>query len=217
VCHEHGAVLHAGRDSHRPTSGSATAFYLDHSGASTIKGFAIGTDNGMDVDAGIQIVSGSGHHIACNHIGLDAAGSGALGSSVPDVRVLVEGNASDVIIGTNGDGVDDLGERNVIGYGGCSVYINGNHNNTIAGNYIGFSADGATQVGAGLIQIRQYSSNDLIGSDGDGISDELERNYFGSNKAFCYRDGSVPIATTPSLATRRARPRRCRRTRDSGD
>ncbi len=168
-----------------PTGGYSTGFSINHSGASAIRGLAFGTDiDGVAVDSTIVMVAGSGHHISCNHFGVDAAGSAELGLSMPQIQVAIEGAASDVTIGTDGDGVDDIGERNVIGPGGFAVFINGNgnNNNTIAGNYIGFFADGATASGAGMIQVRQESSNTIIGTDGDGISDELERNYFGSRR-----------------------------------
>ena len=182
-----------------PTVGDGTGFYVNHAGASVIKGFALGTDHGGGFDAMVKIQDGSGHHIACNHFGLDAAGSGALGSALPGVQIDFEGIASGIVVGTNGDGVDDIGERNVIGYGGYAVYVNANNNNTIAGNFIGFSADGATQVGAGLVLVRQSSLGNVIGTDSDGTSDELERNYFGSNHGIDYQ-GFVAGGTDNKIA-----------------
>ncbi len=174
-----------------PTVGDGIGFYLNDAEASVIKGFALGTDHAGGFDGLVKVRDGSGHHIACNHFGFDAAGSAALGSAEPGVHIDFEGVASDIVVGTNGDGVDDIGERNVIGFGGYPVYINANDNNTVAGNYIGFTADGATQVGAGWLLIRQHSSDNVIGTDGDGVSDELERNYFGNDYSINYQGFAV--------------------------
>ncbi len=170
-----------------PTVGDGIGFYVNHAGASVIKGFALGTDHGGGFDGMVKIQQGSGHHIACNHFGFDAAGSSALGSALLGVHIDFAGVSSDIVIGTNGDGVDDIGERNVFGFGGYLVYINANNNNTVAGNYLGFTADGATQVGGGWLLIRQSSSGNVIGTNGDGVSDELERNYFGNSSAINYQ------------------------------
>jgi hypothetical protein len=164
-----------------PTSGSGIAFQIDHAtGSSTVRGFAFGTDDNVGVNSAINVIDGSGHQIACNHFGLNAAGSAQLGTLEFNMGVLIEFSATGVVIGTDGDGTADLAERNVFGPGGFAVYVNANDSNRISGNFIGLTADGTTRVQAGRIFIRQSSGHNLIGTDENGTSDDLERNYFGT-------------------------------------
>jgi hypothetical protein len=148
---------------------------LASTGASTIRGLSL--SGGYPISARSAAV----HHIACNHIGLNAEGD--TGLPISGRGVTIEGSARGVIIGTNGDGVGDIGERNVIGVvAGFGVYINANSDNWVAGNYFGFGADGVTAVGstANSIFMRQSSSGNLVGTNGDLQSDEIERNIIGS-------------------------------------
>jgi hypothetical protein len=86
-----------------------------------------------------------------------------------------------VIAGTDGDGVDDVSERNVFGGGTYGIYVNGNRENVVAGNYFGFAADGVSPLGIQVgLHIRQSSTENLVGSNQDGISDRIERNHIGN-------------------------------------
>ena len=164
-----------------PTSGGGTAFEIDHAaGSSTVRGLAIGTDI-LGIIAGVKLTDGSGHQVACNHFGLDAEGSLNLGTGGFFFSIDIEGLASGVIVGTNGDDVNDIAERNVFGVLGSPVYINANDSNWVAGNFFGFAADGTELASSGTLIVRQTSSGNLIGSNEDGISDEIERNYFASS------------------------------------
>jgi hypothetical protein len=157
---------------------AAAASIFVVSSPSTIRGLAFGNDVGGGVHASIYATGGAGHHFSCNHFGLDAAGSTALGSSFFYGEIIVEASASGVVVGTNGDGVDDIAERNVFGATGYAVYVNANDNNRISGNYIGFTADGTPTSNSGTVLVRQSSSHNLIGVEPDGISDDIEPNYF---------------------------------------
>ncbi len=165
-----------------PTGADGNGFVVNYTGGpTTIRGFAIGTNfNGSGFWSGIDTYDGSGHHIACNHLGLDAAGTSQLGSEDFDAMVAVDGYADGVIIGTDGDGNNDIAERNVFGSDGYGIYINGNTNNRISGNYFGFTPDGTSTISSGSVYMRQDSSNNLVGVDGDGVSDDIEVNYFGN-------------------------------------
>ena len=165
------------------TVGSApTAFVINHAaGSSVIRGFAIGTDSNLGPRVAINARSGTGHHIACNHLGLDAAGSAQFGSPPFSKLVLIDGNADSVVVGTDGDRNNDLAERNVFGSATHAIYVNANHDCRISGNYFGFTADGATSIPSGLVYVRQSSSNTLIGTNSDGVSDDLEINYLGGD------------------------------------
>jgi hypothetical protein len=169
-----------------PTSGDATGVIVDHAtGSSTIHGLAFGTDYLGGFKVGLLVTSGTGHQIYCNHFSLDAAGDSHLGTRDFTEQILLQHEASEVVVGTNGDGSDDVAERNVFGGAGAyAVYVNGdadNHDNWVAGNYFGFTADGTAKVGAGSVYMRQISVGNLVGTNEDGLSDDLERNFFGSS------------------------------------
>lgn len=128
-------------------------FELGFHNGSVIRGLAI---NQLDGGPGISInFNASDHIIEGNHIGLDNAGNAVVGSSGPGIEIF--NFSSNNRIGTDGDGINDLGERNVIaGNDDCcgqqafnaNIQIaNGSNNNIIAGNYIGVSAAG-TSLGA---------------------------------------------------------------------
>jgi hypothetical protein len=170
-----------------PTSGSATIFNVSNAaGATTIRGFALGSDDSTFFTPGIFLDEGSGHQIACNHFALDGPGVSHLGSGDFTTAIDLEQNSSHVTIGTDGDGTGDVGERNVFGATGTyAIYINGDQNSTdhrVSGNYFGFSADGTAVLGGGPVYLRQLATGNLIGSDLNGVSDDLERNYFGGDK-----------------------------------
>lgn len=74
----------------------------------------------------------------CNHFGVNGPGTGILFPephlwNPPTVDgVTIEGSARGVRIGTDGDGTDDIGERNVFGGMGMGVDVNANSDNVIA-------------------------------------------------------------------------------------
>jgi CSLREA domain-containing protein len=128
--------------------------------------------------------------IAGNYIGVDATGAGDLGNRSDGVQL---GGVAGVRVGTNGDGVNDDAERNVIsGNGDASALASGvNLNNdvasaVIAGNYIGLAADGDAALGnsfGGVIVYSQGGGN-VIGTNGDGQGDAAERNVISGNEFF---------------------------------
>lgn len=86
------------------------------------------------------------------------------------------------IIGTNGDGVNDRAEFNVIGGYGENIYSDGAPDVRISGNRLGILPDGVTPANPsptdkGIEGIQYHRS--LIGTDSDGIADEDEANHFG--------------------------------------
>ncbi len=119
-----------------------------------------------------------------NTIGLNADGTHALGNTLNGV--LVENGASNNRIGTNGDGVNDTDERNVIsGNVGSGITMSdvGTDNNVVAGNFIGTDVTGTAVIGNTRrgVQISGGASDNLIGTDGDGLADEAERNIISAN------------------------------------
>jgi titin len=104
--------------------------------------------------------------------------------------VRVSGN--DNFIGTDGDGVNDGSEGNVIsGNGGNGVLIQDNATgNRVSGNLIGLTEDGTGEDGNALsgvkIETRDEPSfigarSNVVGTNGDGTSDVLERNVISGN------------------------------------
>lgn len=137
-----------------------------------IRGLALGGS------APIRLRSSAAHRVQCNHIGLDGPGTGTL--ALGFAGVLIEDVGRFAIIGTDGDGNDDLAERNAFTpAGGTGIYVNANHDNRISGNHFGLGGDGVTPRPCSIgILIRQSSSDNLVGSDEDGVSDDLEANRF---------------------------------------
>ncbi len=121
-----------------------------------------------------------GNTIENNMVGTDLAGAYAIPNQV---GIRVE-NWDNNRIGTNGDGVSDLSEKNVIS--GNSMYgiqLNGNTDGTIiAGNFVGVDASGLAPLG-NLIGM-SVSNNTRIGTIGDGIGDIEERNVISSNAVY---------------------------------
>jgi hypothetical protein len=136
------------------------------------------TIRGLSIGGGyaVSLTGGSGHRLQCNHLGVSGDGSTGIGGR----GLLIEGSANEAIIGTDGDGVGDLAERNIIADGDYGIYVNANSRNWIAGNYFGFAADGVTPVPNIVnIYMRQSSTANLVGTNEDGVSDALERNIIG--------------------------------------
>lgn len=137
----------------------------------------------------------SGTRIAGNFIGTDETGTVALypGSIADQQRGSgIQVNYSTAtIIGTNGDGVSDTYERNVIsGNTDCGIVLSGATGCKIKGNYIGTTKTGlvglpnygneGTKLNAVQITVKSASNNNYIGTDGDGVNDNIEGNIFGS-------------------------------------
>ena len=140
---------------------------------------------------GVEI-SGSGataNAVEGNYIGTDATGAVALGNG--HCGVLINGGASNNFIGTNGDGVNDATEGNVIsgngfasgGFSGVSITDAGTNGNVVAGNFIGTNAAGTAALANGVhgVFITDGAQSNRIGTNGDGVSDNLERNVISGN------------------------------------
>ncbi|WP_412069037.1 T9SS type A sorting domain-containing protein [Rubrivirga sp. IMCC43871] len=87
-------------------------------------------------------------------------------------------------IGTDGDGVDDLAERNVIsGNGRDGVEVFRVFSVRVAGNRIGTTAAGTAALpneGSGIFV--QESSDIQVGTNGDGSHDDAEANVIANNR-----------------------------------
>ncbi|HSL16848.1 MAG TPA: hypothetical protein VLB51_02990 [Methylomirabilota bacterium] len=169
---------------------SVTVFHVASPDPTVIRGIAFVGGSGVVVD------SFAAHHIACNHFGINAEGT-ALASGNPQItHVGFDFGAGGVVVGTDGDGVEDVAERNLFGGNFTGIYINANSSNTVAGNWFGLAADGTTVLGVreGVL-IRQSSSSNLVGSNLDGVSDHVERNVFAGVSGFSSSGINFPVFT----------------------
>ncbi len=149
-------------------SGHGIMLYTSNS---LVHGLVIG-----DFAAGVLIDGGSYNQVSCNYIGLDPGGVEAR----PNTTGVWIGYGGHNIIGTNGDGVGDDTERNIITGNGFAFEIGGPgaEYNVIAGNFIGITAAGTplVQTYTDGIKLADNAQYDRIGTNGDGVSDDLERN-----------------------------------------
>jgi CSLREA domain-containing protein len=134
--------------------------------------------NGILVEK-ISLSSG-GVTIAGNKIGTNATGSEAIGNSANGVDV--RGTAAFVQIGTNGDGVNDSVEGNLIsGNGNYGVYL-ATFYNSVAGNKIGTNAAGDAAIGNGFNGVYIAGANNTVGMSADGHPGLLwEKNLISGN------------------------------------
>jgi titin len=135
--------------------------------------------------AGVEITgSGSnGNIVAGNYIGTDATGSSALGNHAQGV--FIDTGAANNVIGTNGDGVGDVLERNILSansFAGIQIY-NAANQNIVAGNYIGTDVTGTKPLGnlSQGIFINAGSQGNRIGTNGTDPDAAAERNIISDN------------------------------------
>jgi uncharacterized repeat protein (TIGR01451 family)/CSLREA domain-containing protein len=135
--------------------------------------------------------------IAGNLVGLGADGTTALGNAQIGIELR---NVDGTRIGTNGDGISDAVEGNVISANGTTPGSEGLGikyddsgfpalQTVIAGNKIGTDASGllarpnghpsASRIGGVLIE--SGADGTRIGTNADGVSDALERNLIAAN------------------------------------
>ena len=132
---------------------------------------------------GIELEDSSSTIIAGNLIGTDYTGT----SSVSNFTGLILDSAASSVIGTNGDGISDEMEGNLISgnyYKGLEITQGSSNNNIIAGNKIGTDITGINVLangGSGIISKGDFTR---IGTDGDGVSDDLEGNLISGNDGY---------------------------------
>ena len=153
------------------SAGAVSGLDIQTSGV-TIRGLSI-------VNFGVNgiVFGGTGHVFEGNFIGVLPDGSTDGGNTQWGIR---SGNG-DARIGTDGDGVNDPGERNIISAndsGGILLFGSGT---TIAGNYIGTNAAGTAALG-NQTAISTVFGDNLIGTDGSSDAfNANERNVISGN------------------------------------
>lgn len=114
--------------------------------------------------------------IHTNFVGTNVAGTSKL--SCGQRGIASDNDAKYTTIGTNGDGVNDEAERNlVVGDSGTlGISVHDSVSSQVMGNFVNTNKNGTTVLG-GADGITLHSSlSSRIGTNGDGISDEIEGN-----------------------------------------
>ena len=117
---------------------------------STIKGLLINRFDGNGIV--IEGENSIGNHIISNDIGVDSTGVAVDGNM--GTGIVLRDGAAENMIGTNGDGADDMQEANVIGgnrLGGILIEGVGTDMNIVAGNYVGVDFTGEIPLANGMM------------------------------------------------------------------
>ncbi len=170
-----------------------------------------GTGNIISGNAGdvaVLGISATGNRIQGNRISMTANGLSLIAPSF-GYGVYVANGASDTVIGTYSDSVNDATEGNLIGFAStAAVFLQDNgaapNRTAIAGNTIGLSASGSTMsTGVRGIWI-QGATNTRIGTDANGTSDDEERNVLVPNlngaQGILITGGSLGATTGTTIA-----------------
>ena len=182
----------------------------------TITGAGV-TVRGLDVDsfsqgAGIHLAGAgtTGDWIYGNFLGTDPTGTQA---EPNQYGVEIDAGAANNLIGTNGDGVNDSAERNLLSgdlFAGVWINGQGTDGNAVAGNLIGTGVNGDVALGNGTspkydsddnaigggVVIEGGASGNRIGTDGGSADDAGERNVIAGSEQQWYRHLSGRPART---------------------
>jgi hypothetical protein len=153
-------------------------------------------------DASIALWGGDNNKIQGCYLGSNAAGN-ALAGSTSTAAVYLAGGSSSNIIGTDGDGASDALEGNLlVGSDQMGVWLNGSGTtgNRIAGNRIGISKSGIDLGNAWGVYVSGGASNNVIGSNNDGVGDWDEANTISGNDL-----SGIAIVGTTSVGNRISR------------
>jgi hypothetical protein len=136
--------------------------------------------NGID-GINVQGSTTAGNVIESNLIGTDAAGKHALANARSGVYLTYDTHGNR--IGTDGDGINDPAERNVLsGNTRDGVTLDHASNNIVAGNYIGTDIAGTAALPNGGSGVYVYrSQGDRIGTQSGDADGAGERNVISGN------------------------------------
>ncbi len=154
----------------------------------------IGTDCDTSSDAAehVNIINGASEGIYINtgsdsniisgvYIGLNESGTADAGNNTTGIYIGGDNNK----VGFNLNGCDESIWRTVVsGNGSDGIKIRGD-NNKIQGDYIGLNSAGTIAIpnDDSGIDIQDNSSDNIIGTDGNGVNDSLEGNVISGNAA----------------------------------
>jgi len=160
------------------------------------------TSYGFDSQGGPMRLSGNFWNVLPD--GVTLADMSVLGFGLQGGDAFIEfGSGHDIVIGTDGDGVNDVNEGNV--FGGWStagtidyaIYYYGSQASTvIAGNYFGVDVNGKSfGVGQNTRMVHHWVTSSTcqvrFGSDFNGVSDALEGNTVADYQLFETDTGST--------------------------
>ena len=136
--------------------------------------------------AGIQLRGASSDNtIQGNYIGTDSTGTVDLGNEKAGIDIIVDSSRN--IIGTDGDGLNDESEGNLIsGNEGYGIQLRGLNSgtpatNVIAGNWIGVDAGGNDPLGNRGGILLWGTAATRVGTNADGTGDLAEQNVIAAN------------------------------------
>ena len=155
------------------------------------------TGYGFDSQGGPFRISGNFWNVLPD--GTTLADISALNTGSQQGDAYVEfGSGHDILIGTDGDGVNDADEGNIFGSyagGGIGIYYYGSQTNTIiAGNSFGVDVSGKSfGVGQQTKIVHHFNNGAIVrfGSDFNGVSDDLEGNTVVDSMLFDLDTGST--------------------------
>lgn len=138
---------------------------------------ALGRGNNV---AAVYLQDSSDNVIAGNFIGTNVTGKSALANHERGIEIRA---GSGNVIGTNGNGLGDAVEGNVIsGASESGVFLVSTHSR-VAGNFIGTDKCGKSAI-PNKNGVLVFNANNTIGTNGDGLSDDLEGNVISGNLEF---------------------------------
>jgi hypothetical protein len=146
-------------------------------------GIVVDSNWSADNLSGIKVQGASDAVLTGNVVGLSMNGAHAIGNSEGGIWLAGDNGTR---VGTNGDGVNDVAERNVVsGNHYANVRLSGSISSKIAGNYIGLGISGVPLVGAvpsgSGLDIRN-SLYTVVGTDGSNDAfNSFERNVISGN------------------------------------
>ncbi|MFM8727853.1 MAG: beta strand repeat-containing protein, partial [Planctomycetaceae bacterium] len=157
--------------------------FADNARLSRIGGGQSAERNVISGNAGSGIrISGAGsvqNWIAGNLIGVDVAGAVSLANGEQGIALM---GAVQNTIGTNGDGSSDATEGNLIsGNTYHGILLSGGGSHVVAGNLVGTTLSGTAAISNCTAGMWIDSVGNRIGSDGNGVSDVVERNVVSGN------------------------------------
>jgi hypothetical protein len=155
---------------------------------STVRGIVV---NNMS-NAGI-VLGGSSDSVQACYIGTNSAGT--IEGSIT-ILYGIDVAANGAVIGTNGDGVNDTVEGNLLSGNFYGVFVEAGVSNTVvAGNRIGTDAPESEAIpnAVGVAVSSASSSGTRIGTDGNGASDSAERNIISGNNLAIDSSGTSTV------------------------
>ena len=148
-----------------------------------MRGLAI---NAFPSGTAVILLTNGGNWIYGSYLGVNLAGNAAVPNNT---GIFISADSSNNTIGTNGDGAADALEGNLIsGNGDWAILFAqaGTTGNVVAGNIVGADRSGMVAIPNGLNSLSRCGiylggSGNRIGTNGDSLSDTLERNLISGN------------------------------------